>query len=295
MGPLYSTDLAAQKASVDQGHYRFAATTLAVERGVVAGAVAPRTRRWPCRSAAAARSGDRGRRGSPCAAWPSGLSAVTAAELEPGRVHGRSCSASAISTTVSAQPANVGDDRHCAIAQRAELGEAARLGTATAPPARRSRRGSDARGPRHSRSRRRSVRDARAPPPDSHPADRGRRCRAARELHAFAQNGRDRREQEVEALLPGQPADDAEHAACRGDGSRSNCCCSVTLFASRSVSSPAPNRAAMCGSVSGFHTAMSMPLRMPLSARGALAQQRHRAPCRLRRSGSPAHRSATPS
>ncbi len=49
--------------------------------------------------------------------------------------------------------------------------------------------------------------------------------------------------------------------------------CSAALLTERRAMRLASKRAARCGSVAGFHTASSMPLRMPVKTPGPLAQQ----------------------
>ena len=123
---------------------------------------------------------------------------------------------------------------------------------------------------------------------------RDRRCRARRAARGAPTISRAALEHEVDALLLREPADDAEQRHARLDrqperAPAARACCRA--FAARRVGVVAAARSA--GRSRGFHSASSMPLRMPCStsrARGEHALQaeaeRLVAGSRARRSGS---------
>ena len=93
------------------------------------------------------------------------------------------------------------------------------------------------------------------------------------EVGAKREEARQRREQKVEPLLLGEPADHAEEHATSSGVSMPKRSFSARLFCRRRPSRAAVKVAARCGSVAGFQTASSMPFRMPETTSERSAQQ----------------------
>ena len=165
--------------------------------------------------------------------------------------------------------------------------------TATGPGGRRRRPGSDAPDPRRSRRCSRPVRGGSAPT-RSKPLLKLRIAGAEhRKLRAACDQSRHGIGQKVEPLLPGQPADHGEQRRARIARKAEALLQRGLVRRPRRPAIDRPNRRGDPGSVSGFQTSVSMPLRMPLSTveRDGAAVRRGRSRCRA--SGFPAHRSAT--